>query len=616
MIGKFRSQFSKSPDVFNSKLFNADENKKIYEYVVDYFKEFKSPNFELIHWEYNDKPHTINKRMNRINIKNKKIRDNYAIKNIVPLGKTYMGELILRWLIKDGGKVKVIERNLYIPEYKDNQFLINGNVVLPVKQMLDTIYSVEHKNKVAIKSFSSLTITKNRKKYKKIILNEDNEQEEVAVKKDIFDISIFGKEFSPMVLYYPIYGFKRTFRYFALNEFMEVIPRNSKMLDFKVNDYYHINDNLMLEVAKCMDSRFIESIVGSIVMSIPSDATYKDIEDDDPDFWYRFIGTIYSASKSKNTVLKKGRSIVNLSFKFALDSLTKDILDLPEKHKKNSWAIVRYMMFHFNDIIKKKHDIKYKRVRLNEYIALGFIHSRDDNMHTFVNSKSKNIKTVEKLFSFKPEALIKSIQRKKDTAKLIRYNPNINDLQAINLLRISQAGPQGITGSSFNTSSIDYYPSYLFNLDPNAASTSSPGVTSLITPFTELDEKGYFHSGKKEPRGRFKEHLEKVEDVIENNKDLIAFKSTKRDREASMFGHMKFVLKKSRQSKLKPLDLKYEYFTNFKFELKRFMKSNVYHLRLKEEFITDPTKYRLRLKHAFRTDTISINKVKKRRRRK
>jgi len=483
-IGQFRSNFSHKKEEFNSKLFNIDENKAIWEYVVDYFKQFKSPNFELIDWSYDDKPHKINEHLQRINIKNKKIRDNQEIINIVPIGDTFIGELKLTWLLRDNKKTKVVEKSLYIPQYINNQLFINGNSILPVKQIIDTIYSVEYKNKIAIKSYSTITISK----VSTDIIKYNKAFEESKAKFNYFEINIFGKKFSPLIFFFPIYGVRRTLRYFKLNNIMEIIPTDSKLIDHELNNYYKINDNIMLEVLKCRshmkaNNNYITNMISTVIESFNENVTIDDINDNDKDFWYSYIGNIYSNSKSINTIMKKGKTIVNLSFKLALDYLTKSILDLPEEHKKDTWAIVRYMMFHFNDIVKKKHNINYKRMRQNEYIALAFIHSRDYALRSFINGRFKKIKQIEKLFHFKPNSLIKNIMKKKEISKLVRYNPNINDLQAINLLRFSFAGLGGISGKVVSDSAIDYYPNYLFKIDPVSNSTSSPGKLIMPTIF-------------------------------------------------------------------------------------------------------------------------------------
>lgn len=578
-VANFRKEFSKKPEIFNSKLFNINENKPIHEYVVDYYKAFSSPDFELMDWEYIDKPHMIDIPLNRINIKNKKIREDQDIKNIVPLGETLMGELKLKWLIKDKFKSKVLEKSLLIPEYRDNELLINGNRVLPIKQIIDTIYSVEYKNKIAIKSYTTLTISRVMGKYIKL----KDEGVEQQFKQYAFRLYVFGKNFSPLLMYYARYGVRRTLKYFSLGDICEIIPIDSKMIDREVNNYYKINENLMLEVTKGINSAYMDNIVPAIIDSIPAKATFDEIMDSDDEYWYRVLGQIYSTSKSSRTVLKKGRTVATISFKLALDILTKSILDLPEKHKKDSWAIVRYMMFHFDDIVKKKHNLKFKRMRLNEYIALGFIHSRDDGMHSYINSKVKNIKAAEKLFNFKPNALIKSIQRKKETAKLIRYNANINDLQAINLLRYSLGGPQGISTTVVSESAVDFYPSYLGKLDPNSVSSSSPGVTGLIVPFAEVDEKGYFYPGRKEPIGKMEGHNKSVLKLFEDEKKK-KFRTSKLDRRKLNYGNVKFTLRSNRRGGIKPFILNHQFINNMTFKLKALMKDNVVTFTLKPQF--------------------------------
>lgn len=559
-VAKFRQQFSNPPEELNSKLFNVDENRSIQDYVVDYYKEFESENFKLIDYEYVDKPHLIDIPLNKINIKNKKIRDDNEIKKIISIGDSFLGELKLKWRLTGGNKTKVIERSLLIPQYINNELWLEGNKILPIKQIIDTIYSVEHKNKVAIKSFSTLTISKKLQNITKLKLDED-----VVSKKNAFKLNVFNKDISPLLMYYPRLGFRRTMKYFKLDEIMEVIPKTSIMLNRDLCHYYNINDNLMLEVSKKMTNKYVEGMTGAVIDSIPKDATYDDIMTTDKTYWYRIIGAIYSASKSGNTILKKGKMISTLSFKLALDGLTKNILDLPEEHKKDSWAMTRYMIFHFDDIVSKRHDIKFKRLRLNEYIALSFIHSRDEIMHAFINSRRKDINAVEKIFRFTPNALIKSIQRKKETAKLIRYNANINDLQAINLLRYSFSGPKGISSKNATASSIDFYPSYLFKLDPNAMSTSSPGVTGLLTPFTYIDDDGYFHDGKKEFSGRVKKFGKKVDELFKDEKIQEHYKLRRKRRDLN-FGIYTLTLRKlGGERKLKPFILKPEFDNTFEY---------------------------------------------------
>src|SRR5690606_29994108 len=102
---------------------------------------------------------------------------------------------------------------------------------------------------------------------------------------------------------------------------------------------------------------------------------------------------------------------------------------------------------------------------------------------------------------------------------LFRYNIDINDLQAINGLKYSVTGIQGLPSNLITDEQRDLYPSHLGRFELNSISSSSPGASGMLTPFCDIYGDGYF--GK--PRTKIKEYRDKIQkriDEVKKNKSL------------------------------------------------------------------------------------------------
>lgn len=160
------------------------------------------------------------------------------------------------------------------------------------------------------------------------------------------------------------------------------------------------------------------------------------------------------------------------------------------------------MVQNFVELRRKNNlDLSTKRLRLNEYIASMLSIRIGESVSRVLTYGNKiNLKQVlTNIFKFSGSIVIQSLQN----SQLLKFNDLVNDLDVFSSLKYSVKGPNSLGSRSshnVNTRLRGVHPSYLGYLDINTYSSSSPGLSGSVVPFTET--KGLYFDDNPEPQDR------------------------------------------------------------------------------------------------------------------
>lgn len=457
--GKFMKKYQDSnPERFNAEFIKCKENDDESRYLYTIMTTLESiKGIEFLSME--EVPHRIYKERTE----EEKQESDLVIDTERSVLKIYR----FKFRLTAEGITEEMTMDLYYPKMiRGGYFILNNNRYFPVYQMLDSGFYNTPRS-VILKTLIMPIVLKR---------NDDKGGEN-------FTLNIFKNKLSPFMYYFAKFGFDETMRYFNIDgeikfgdtdidgDIDENIYRKFKISKKKYMyctiDFYNENNILCNSIFNTFNSRTNLENIHSI------------------DYWKKRLGTVFTTSTDK---IGKANSIL-ISFERGLDILNKEILRLPKKDKEDIYAIVRYMMFNFNELLKKSNtDLANKRIRSHEYLVYPLLRKFTTYVTRINNSK---IVTMHKLKQFRvgKSFLIRCCM----TNELLRYENSTNSLNVLSKLKFTQGGVQ----SQFSSGSVNIKYrvndiSYCGRISLLTSSSSDPGCTGSFLPFLELKENMHF----------------------------------------------------------------------------------------------------------------------------
>ena len=201
---------------------------------------------------------------------------------------------------------------------------------------------------------------------------------------------VFKKEIC-ILLFYLSQGIKFALDYLHVSNVIKFIDKQPEANDDKL--YFQISSKLWLAVNKELfnDRAYIRSIVGAFLTVCTNRTTIDNI--DDTKTWIKKIANPPN--------YEKGLSILKFVNRL-MDETTKHVLKLPEYHIEDIYALLRWMMEHFQDLrMKDNMDLANKRIRCNEYIASLLTKEFSRRLNRVITMGDKaTIVNIKELFKF------------------------------------------------------------------------------------------------------------------------------------------------------------------------------------------------------------------------
>lgn len=408
---------------------------------------------------------------------------------------------------------------LYINKLVDNWFYINeGCRYFLINQIVDNA-TYGTGNSVSLKSLL-MPITLQKKPDVGIVINSLSSSNSYTV--PVYNLCLFAKHINVLLYYLAKYSFNDLIR-MDISDPEEVISERQKrrcpeIID-KVNNFFgtdfKFSDNLseLMEEGRevfrtpgengvyiSVDKEKLESRDANVLSILgcffevrangkqkkKTEFSYDELIS--PIFWVDILASYFTANTDPVRKFEKIKTML-VSLDRLTDESTKRVLRLPEEDKKNTLAVIRYMLRNFDYLnTKDPNNFDDKRIRIVESMLYPLRSYFSAQTYRVLNATTRSKQVLDRIFSnLSPTYLLKTTV----VSELLRYYNATNELDILSVLKCTQTGPQSLSKTVSNLTR-DVQPSQVGRLSLVNASASNPGLSSMICPFCELEPGMYF----------------------------------------------------------------------------------------------------------------------------
>jgi len=450
------------PNKFNEDIiYNLRKEDNMVDYLVDVCKALETiPNIKYDGYELIDD------------------ENKFKEKNWISVNDSRLSLINFKFIITFKDEVEKVNMPIFIPKLINNYYyILNGNKYYAIYQNVDSS-TYNTKDSCILKSLLMPIILKREEK--KITDIEGNEY-----KGYIYLINLFKHKANILYYFFSIMGYSKTINYFGFKDYISLKKKVNKN-NTSAALYFQINKNVFLKInkKKFNSSRFFRSFIFCLLDMFNKKTVIEKINK--TSYWKVKLGSIFT--KNNNNQFEKAETVL-LSFKRILDDRTKKNLRIPDEDKEDIFALIRWMVRNFNNLMKKDNlSLLNKRLRLAEYQITPFVRKMSVNTYRILNSKLLTMNKLKTIFKLSPMTIISDLQE----SELLRYNNAVNDMDLFNCaLKFSNRGPSSIGEGSRKTVSIYYrgiHPSHLGRLSLNSCSAGDPGMSGVLSPFIKTDD--------------------------------------------------------------------------------------------------------------------------------
>ena len=505
----------------NLPLIRRELDKPLYLYVYETIKSLEVfDSVKILGYEYKEMPNDIkmNEYQRTRSQNGKKVQEESV--EVMHMAESRVNELTIHYELsidtkQDDGTTKMVSKkyskNILIPVADDDgYYMLKGKRYILMYQLVDsTTYSTS--NSVVLKSIMPIVL----KRKSKVIHDVDRNPFTIP----LYSTAIFKNEINMMLLFFAKMGFKEGLMYLSMDKVISLTDSLDDDLDKYV--YFKINQETFVKANRFAfnESTEVKSVVGMILDAVNNRATMKDMLD--TNFWLEKLGHQPNIQQP-NFKRAKARNLL-LSVDRMMDMTTRRVLNIAADHKDSMYSALRWMFMNYNELKSKRiMDITNKRLRDNEYIASLMTRDLSNSLYRIMSKvrkpQSRNLNTLEELFSFRGDILINNLYN----SGLFKFDDVVNDMDFFNKLKYSIKGPNsqgGSSGKTIATCQRGIDPSFVGRIDLNVVGNSDPGSTGVLTPFIKTF--GLNISDKKEPETKQFELLKIIEEAVQNEYEYI-----------------------------------------------------------------------------------------------
>ena len=491
----------------NKKLMNREFEKPIEDYVVDCFASIEDviDTVKLVDHSFNvdiDKLDTTYYDRTRSKKKSDK-KQKY-----IHVEKNRVGELVMKFHVSDVFRISekedgepieldfTIREMIPIPD-EHGKLLLKGVSCTPQYQLTETSTYVTSSNLV-MKSLMPIRV----KKVPVEIRSMDGEYFNVHA----FHVYMMDEFVNMFYYYFAEFGMNDTIEYFNVGRFITVLPTSGLTKKGRYPDclYFECNKNIAVEVNKdaFFKSEYVRNIVGTITECFSSKMSFEEALD--PHEWVIQIGATKKTAK-KEAFEELGKRY-RILFTRMQDKSSRESLRTTWHNKESIYNIIRWIVQNYDQLRSKDNlDIRFKRLRCNQYIGFSINLIISDHIKKFVNTscvtKEALITKYKNFFAFKGNEVISKIH----SSGLMKYDDLVNDMNFFQKFKVTMKGPNSLGNKNSRNIAARQralHPSHIGILGLDTCSASDPGITNYINPLCQTDGL-FFKDAPPEPEEAF-----------------------------------------------------------------------------------------------------------------
>lgn len=408
--------------------------------------------------------------------------------NIVDIEKSNLQLIKLNFRIQKDDRDEYISKSVYFPKLikRGMYFIINDNRYDIIYQLFD---SGTYRTPKSL-SLKTLLMPIKLKKVKRVLYDYFGTKHTVMS----LELDLFSKNLPFFIYYFSKWGYDKTMEFFGISEDDIGFIDTKELNDYSkedLEDYiiFKITNSFSLIIGKKFwNNKNNQLIASTLIDCFNSKTSFSRIFQQK--YWAKKLGRMFTTNNSN--IETKGNSVL-ISFERALDEWTIQILRIPKEDKKDSYHMVRYMVQHYNELIKYDiMDLSNKRIRAYEYLIYGLLTKLSKGVIRILNSKNVTFERLRSVINnIKPGEIVKYIVN----SELIRYNNAVNSINLFtSSLKFTMSGPQSpFNGDNIATEHRGIHPSYIGKIALVATSNNNPGISGTFVPFLELPENVNLH---------------------------------------------------------------------------------------------------------------------------
>lgn len=433
MLSEYTRSFS---DKLNMPLINRELDKPLYLYVYETIKSLEVfDSIKILGYEYKELPNDIklNEYQRTRSQNGKKVQEEAV--EVMHMAESMVNELTIHYELsidtkQEDGTTKMVSKkyskNILIPVADDDgYYMLKGKRYILMYQLVDaTTYSTA--NSVVLKSIMPIVL----KRKSKVIHDVDRNPFTVPV----YSTAIFKNEINMMLLFFAKMGFIEGLMYLSMDKVIHLSESLGDDLDRYI--YFKISQETFIKVNRFAfeESTEIKSVVGMILDTVNNRTTVQNMYD--KNFWLEKLGHQPNIQQP-NFKRAKARNLL-VSVDRMMDMTTRRVLNIAEDHKDSMYSALRWMFMNYNELKSKRiMDITNKRLRDNEYIASLMTRELSNSLYRIMSKvrkpQSRNLNTLEELFSFRGDILINNLYN----SGLFKFDDVVNDMDFFNKLKYS-----------------------------------------------------------------------------------------------------------------------------------------------------------------------------------
>lgn len=388
------------------------------------------------------------------------------------------------------------ETVLAVPRVINNQYImINGNLRLMMYQLVDAStynnQTSDAKNPMVVFKTNFQPIRVYRNSY--ILRTIDD----IEVETINFECDVFSKSLPACEYIFAHMGLIMGLQFLGLDGLVWI--HTTPPMD---RERYYVfqpkkGTELYLAVPKMMFD--CNPVLQSVIYTINLECSRKFMQYDIINtniVWLEALGRHFTLTDPR----KKATSVLS-SFEMIYDLMTREMTRLNEDDMRDSYSILRWLMYEYNSLILKSNlDVYQKRIRTSEYIAYLIAPKLSKAVYALSDMGERvNTISIKKRILLPYDYILGEIGKQ----SIVVFNDIITDCDSFAAIKYSRNGPSAISESNGNASMPMIYrylhPTSLGVLDDSASGNSAPGIAGILCPLSNIYPGGYFKPNYQEP---------------------------------------------------------------------------------------------------------------------
>lgn len=517
---------NKDESRLNKGLMNREYDRSLDKYVVECFQSIESvlDEIKMIDYHFTDDPNDIN----MIEYQDNRETGTKVPVKIAMVKKSLIGELTMNFLVtlpesirKEIAKNEKLckrEAKFLTEDYnlqfrvrqlvpltdETGRYLLNGVRYARVYQLTESSTYITPSCDV-LKSVMPVMVR--RGKYTVDAIDG------TTYKLNNFRVLMFNSFSNMMLFFLASMGWDATLEFFRVYDYISIVSYDEEegLTTHPTYVDFRLSDGVVLRVTKtALHTKYIQGLVGTLLDAMGGrDYTYEQLMDKDT-----FIKRIGVTKKKvgDEVMLGLGKRYLIL-FKRMYSVVIKRSLRLQHYNKKTIYAILRWMVQHYDEIREKDNlDFNNKRLRDSEQISSLINESISFRIKTLISTETdlpeKVIDKYKRFFNWTGNELISRMH----FSDIVRTENGVNDMDMFSRLKYTKKGANALGNKNSRNISAEQralHPSEIGKDSPCTCSAGEPGLANYINFLCETDGL-YFKDNNPEPENFWYDFLNEM----------------------------------------------------------------------------------------------------------